>query len=100
MDRRLTAGLALALWVLAFGGAFLAYAWTAPSDMGFTRGLNRVGTFLAWQGVAALAAIAAFVLAGPLAPGLLRRLARAPLWLMAGLALAALAVLGWAIVTA
>lgn len=42
----------LACWTLAFAGSFLTYATTAPEDMGFTRGLNRIGAFLTWQAVA------------------------------------------------
>lgn len=71
----------LALWALAWGGSFVGLWLTAPTGDGFTRGLNRVMHFLAWQGVAGVLATLLFVLrkrvSGPLAralwvpPGLL-----------------------------
>ncbi len=47
-----------AAWVLAFGYAFVAFWTTAPTGEGFTRGTNRVVTYLGWQGVAGMVAIA------------------------------------------
>ncbi|MEL6642932.1 MAG: hypothetical protein AAFQ79_03285 [Pseudomonadota bacterium] len=47
-----------ALWLLAFGYSFVAYTTTEATGDGFVRGVNRVGAFFGWQGVAGLLAIA------------------------------------------
>jgi len=67
------AWLALCVW------SVLSYQMTAPSDFGFTRGLNRVSNFLEIQIVAVLVAVVAFALSFRL-PGrsALRWVARAP----------------------
>lgn len=44
--------LLLALWAIAFFGAFAVYGLTEPSGSGFTRGMNRAGGFLTWQAAA------------------------------------------------
>jgi len=44
----------LALWVLAWGYSFAAFALTAAEGSGFTRGLNRIEAFLGWQAIAGL----------------------------------------------
>ncbi len=40
---------AIFLWAIAFAGSFISFQLTDPSGDSFTRGLNRVGTFLGWQ---------------------------------------------------
>ena len=47
-----------ALWLLVFGGSFAAYTFTEPTGEGFVRGMNRVVSFLGWQGLAAAFAVA------------------------------------------
>ncbi|MBT8459785.1 MAG: hypothetical protein HKP37_12650 [Boseongicola sp.] len=47
-----------AAWVIAFGYAFFTFAETAPSGDGFTRGMNRITSYLGWQGIAGMIAIA------------------------------------------
>ncbi len=47
----------MAFWLLAFGYSFVVYVTTEPSGDGFTRGLNRVTAFLAWQAIAGLLAL-------------------------------------------
>lgn len=46
-----TAAVALAfgLWALAFGLSLYLAATTVPDGDGFTRGMNRIGTFFRWQ---------------------------------------------------
>jgi len=60
--RQLLVWLAAGLWAGLFAYAFIAFQATAPTGDGFTRGYNRVGVFLTWQGYALIAAIAAWIL--------------------------------------
>ena len=46
------------LWLIAFLGAFVAFQVTEPTGDSFTRGLNRVSSFLGWQIVAVFASVA------------------------------------------
>lgn len=96
-DTRMFALMALmALWVLCFGGAFVAYQLTPPEGDGFLRGLNRVMVFLGWQGVAGMISIPIWVL-GRVWPkrSAVRRMAAGPILLtvLEVLALIALFVL-------
>lgn len=76
--RNLTLVLVVA-WVALCGWSVLSYQMTAPSDFGFTRGLNRVSNFLEIQLVAVLIAVATFVLSFRLPDGAtIRWVARAP----------------------
>ena len=49
-----------AAWVIAFAYAFYAYASTIPGGGGFVRGMNRITSYLGWQGIAGMIAIALF----------------------------------------
>lgn len=81
----------LAVWALAWGWSFAAFATAEPTGDGFVRGMNRIETFLGWQMAAALPAFAAWVLGRdwPKHSGV-RRLSRVPMQLALGL----VAVLG------
>ena len=87
----------LALWAVLWGWSFAAYATTPPSDMGFTRGLNRVTAFLGWQLAALLPAYAAWVLGRrwPKRSGV-RIATRVPLQLGLGLFAVLAALVLWA----
>lgn len=75
----------LALWVLAFGWSVFSFATMAPTGDGFTRGLNRVESFLGWQVVAALVATLAFAISRPWPVGhATRRIASVPFWIAVG----------------
>jgi hypothetical protein len=52
-----------ALWAALFLASFLALLVTEPAGDGFTRGLNRLASFMTWQGVAFLPAIVCAFLA-------------------------------------
>lgn len=47
-----------AAWVFAFGFAFFTFATTDPTGESFTRGMNRITSYLGWQGVAGMISIA------------------------------------------
>ena len=65
----------LALWLIAFAGAFLAFWLTPARDFGLTAGLNRISTFLGWQAVAGFLAVLAWTTGTRLEKGTgLRRL--------------------------
>ena len=69
----------LTLWALAFAASFVMTGMTDPTGDGFTRGLNRVTTFLGWQGAAGLIGIVLWVVGNGFAKGTWsRRLSRAP----------------------
>ena len=89
--------LLFAAWVGAFGYSFFAYVTTAPDDMGFTRGLNRVKSFLGWQGMAGVLALAVFAvsLQWPESAGV-RKVARVPLILTGVLVAGIAGVILWA----
>jgi hypothetical protein len=70
------------VWLILFVGAFVAFRLTEPTGDSFTRGLNRMGVFFAWQGLAAIVAIVGAVAARGVdrtARPWLRRLGFAPL---------------------
>ncbi|MAM60390.1 hypothetical protein [Maritimibacter sp. UBA3975] len=54
----------LTLWTLAFIVSFVDFGLTEPSGDGFTAGLNKVAKFVVWQGVAAVIAVALWVVGG------------------------------------
>ena len=95
--KRLLLTFLFAAWLLAFAYAFVAYMTTSPTDIGLTRGLNRVTAFLGWQGVAGILAVAVFAIgnAWPRASGI-RRLSRIPLGLALFQTAAIIAVILWA----
>lgn len=45
------------LWVLLAVGGAVAFAFTEPTDMGFTRGLNRTVLLAKWEGAALVVAV-------------------------------------------
>ncbi|MEL6203828.1 MAG: hypothetical protein AAFR47_00755 [Pseudomonadota bacterium] len=75
--RRLVVGL-LILWLAVFAGAFVAYALTPASDIGFTAGMNRVVTFFVVQSAAAALAVVLVQASRGLRPGALRAMAHVP----------------------
>ena len=87
----------LAAWALAFAWSGSAGLTTQPNGDGFARGLNRVGVFLGWQGVAGLIALAAFAVGRgwPKGSGI-RRVSAVPFWFAIVLVAALLALVAWA----
>ena len=72
---------AFVLWIIAFGLSMVLAASAEPEGTGFTRGMNRIGTFFRWQFLAFAFAIVTWMTArsrSDLSPGL-RLLARAPI---------------------
>ena len=87
MSTRLTACVFLSVWALVYALSFIAAANTPAKDMGFTRGINRITTFVAWQIAAALLAIVVWNFASSFQPGLWRWTFRTPAILAAALVL-------------
>ncbi len=89
--RRLWLMILLALWLMTFAGSFAAWWLTPTTGDGFVRGMNRVTTFLGWQGIAGMLALGIWGMGrGFPAASPARRLSRWPLGL-AGLLVAGLA---------
>ena len=59
--KRLLCLLALAVWTALFSLSFILLFTLEPTGDGFTRGLNRIGAFLTWQGFALVVAIIALL---------------------------------------
>ncbi len=55
--RQLKVPIGFALWLFAFGLSLAIALLAEPTGSGFTRGLNRVGTFFRWQFLAFALAI-------------------------------------------
>jgi hypothetical protein len=88
----------LALWAIAWGWSFAAFVMTEPTGDSFTRGMNRVTTFLGWQMAAALPGFAAWVLGRDWPKGSgVRRLSRVPVQLTLGLAAVLGGLMLWAV---
>lgn len=51
------------LWLIAFGLSVVLALNTVPTGSGFTRGMNRVGTFFRWQFLAFAIAISNWMIA-------------------------------------
>ncbi len=87
----------LAAWALAFAWSGFAGLTTQPDGDGFARGLNRVGLFLGWQGVAGLIALAAFAVGRgwPKGSGI-RRVSAVPFWFALALLAALAGLVVWA----
>ena len=97
-SRRLWLMVLTALWVMVWGGSFVAFVLTEPAGEDFVRGFNRVATFLGWQGIAGVLAIAIWGVGRGWRRGSPpRRLSRVPLTLAILLLLAILALMGWAV---
>lgn len=91
-EPRLLLTLLAALWLMAFVYAFVAARATAATAMGLSAAVEVLGTFLGWQGVAALFALACFGVSRAWPRGAAaRRLGAVPL-LIAGLVVLAFAL--------
>lgn len=86
-----------AAWVLAYAYGFVAFATATAEGEGVVRGLDRVGLFLGWQGVAGVIAMAIFGISRAWPRGAaVRWLGAVPLGLAALLVAAILALADWA----
>ena len=98
--RRLLLMVLLAVWALAWGMSFVAFATTQPSADGFTRGLNRMTVFFGWQLAAALPAFAAWATGRDWPRGSsVRFVSRVPIQLALGLAAVVAGLIAWALVS-
>ena len=90
-----------ALWLMAFVYAFVAARETAQTAWGLSAGAEVLGTFLGWQGLALLFAIACFGVSRgwPKGSGV-RRLGAVPLGLAFLMVLGFLGVIAWSFVMA
>lgn len=91
---RRTVLLAFAGWAAAFALSLYLAAGTEPTGDGFTRGLNRIGTFFRWQFLAFALAIVTWISARGRADlsGGMRLMARAPITIQCLLGLLGVAV--------
>jgi len=97
MQRKSALKITLAIWAIAFFGAFVMWQLEAPTGSSFTRGMNRVFTFIGWQGVAIIFAIIAWYMGRAVPAGsVLRRASKAPLIAQFLLMLGIMAVIIWA----
>ena len=97
---RLLLTVLFALWAMAFLYAFLAFALAEPEGSGFTRGMNRIKSFLGWQGIAGLLAFCVFGVSRNWPQGSsVRRIGWLPLGLAACLVAGILGMIGWAMLT-
>lgn len=96
MNGNVTAIIAFVLWGVVYVLSFLIAANTAATDMGLTRGWNRITTFLGWQIVAALLAIVVWVLGLRFDEPLWRWIFRIPALLAIGLVLLVTVTIMWA----
>lgn len=94
--KRLT-GLLLVAWLVAFVGAFVAFAVTPAKDFGLAAGWNKVGVFMGWQAAAGAIALICAMASRRVAQGSrLRWLGLVPLGALALLIAAVLALIIWA----
>ena len=90
-----------ALWAMAFVYAFVGFATAVPEGSGFTRGMNRITTFLGWQGIAGLLGLCVFGVSRGWGKGTsVRKLGLVPLGLSLCIFGALLCMVGWAVLTA
>lgn len=61
MTPRTALRIGLLLWTIAFILSFLDTGLTGPSGDGFTAGMNKITSFLIWQGLALIFAIGVWV---------------------------------------
>ena len=89
--------LLLAIWAGLFVWSFIGFSATEPTGDGFTRGFNRVSTFLLWQFAAGIVAVPTYMVGREQARGSAMRWAtRLPLALATALLLALAGVILWA----
>ncbi|MCB1342453.1 MAG: hypothetical protein KDK24_15565 [Pseudooceanicola sp.] len=94
MTRGTVTWVLLAAWAVAFAASFHGFLFAEPTGDGFTRGMNRVMTFLAWQIGAGLLAIVLWQVGkGDMR---LRWLVRLPALVAALLMVAVVALILWA----
>jgi hypothetical protein len=86
--------LLFALWALIWLGSILVPMFQPPTGDGFTRGLNRIGTFVGFQIAAGVIGI--MILALRPATGPFRRLSVLPIAMAGALIVALTALLLWA----
>lgn len=97
MGKRTLTYVLLALWATIYVWSFVSYSITAPTDFGFTRGLNRIGEFLGWQFAAGLVSVLALALSFEFRPrSLARWLVRLPFILALLLLFVILGIVGYA----
>lgn len=86
-----------ALWVFAFGYAFFIFATTTPTGDSFTRGMNRITSYLGWQGVAGMISIALIAIGRSWPKGsAVRRMSGVPLTLAVLHIAAIIGIILWA----
>ncbi|MEL7029889.1 MAG: hypothetical protein AAGL49_11955, partial [Pseudomonadota bacterium] len=87
----------MAVWAGLYAWSFIAFQITAPTDFGFTKGLNRVTTFLGWQAAAGAVGVVVWMMGGAFERGSVGRwLARGPVALAALLVLAIIGLIAYA----
>lgn len=90
-------GLALIGWAVAFFGAFAAFYFTPSRDFGLAAGWNKVSTFIGWQAVAMVLAVACVLFSRGVRRGAaLRWMGLIPVAVMTLLAAALAAFVFWA----
>lgn len=97
MSAKVIVWVLMGLWVIAYGGSLLSLLITEPTGDGFTKGLNRVMTFLGWQVGASVLAIIIWSLGKHFEAGSRGRWAcRLPVLLALGLVLVVIGIIAYA----
>lgn len=87
----------LGVWVLVYGGSLVSFIMTEPTGDGFTKGLNRITTFLGWQFAAGILAIIIWTLGKYFEAGSKGRwLCRLPVLMALGLVLFVVGIIAFA----
>lgn len=87
----------LAVWVGFYVWSFIGFSMTEPTGDGFTRGMNRISTFMLWQFAAGIVAVPVYMVGRSQARGAAMRWAsRLPLALAIALIVAIAALIAWA----
>ncbi len=85
-----------ALWLMCFVYSFVSFFLVEPVEENFTVGLNRILSFLGWQGIAGMLSIAVWALGqGWSRRSGVRRLTRLPIGLTFLMAAAVFGVIVW-----
>ncbi len=94
---RLWVTILFAAWVMSFGYAFVSFASLEPTGDSFTRGMNRVTSYLGWQGVAGMVALVLFGVGRSWPKGhAIRRMTAVPICLALLHILAIVGIIIWA----
>ncbi|MFB9148896.1 hypothetical protein [Roseovarius ramblicola] len=80
-------------WAALYAASFLVPYFTAPTDFGFTRGMNRVELFFKYQLAAAAVSVVVWWMGNALIPRWQRWLSRMPALLAIGLLLLVVGVI-------